>query len=554
MRDERTPDMTSTTAPASEHAPLAEDMHRAEEALRASEERYRRLLEHAPVAIYVHDGTNVVFANDAFAAIMGATSPQALIGYPVARIAHPDEVPRLLERVRAVEEGLLVSPRMAFRVMRLDGQVVSVLVMATKCLYEGRPAIQVVMVDETERLRAESEREALEVQLKQAQRLEALGTLASGIAHDFNNFLAVIMSNAELARSALPPEHESRGPIDDLLLATDRAAALVRSILAFGRERPLARVSMPLDALVHEAARLVRATLPSAVVLDVDAGASDACVLVDATQFHQVLLNLCTNAWHSMRSGTAGRIRIGTSTVVIDEPAARVHPDLGVGRYLCVSVRDNGSGMDAATAARVFDPFFTTKAPGAGSGLGLSVVHGIMRGHGGAVTVTSEPGVGTELRLYFPVAPVSVTPEARTSDSAGSLAAGRHALLADDERALLSVARRSLERLGLRVTAHSTLAGALAALREDAASYDLIVTDHNMSDGSGLDLVRAARELRADVPVVLMSGYLNEGVLRDAAELGVGVFLSKPFSVAQLTASVQQALEGTQAISEPEKR
>ena len=517
---------------------------RAEEALRASEARYRLLLETAPVALYVHDGQKVLFANRAFAELMGASDPAAMIGCAVTSIVHPDEVERVKERIRAVTEGgVIVSPPMDARVLRTDGRVVPVHVIATRCFFEAKPAIQVVMIDETARLAAQAERETLEAQLRHAQRLEALGTLAGGIAHDFNNMLAVIVSNAELATRDLPPEHASRKCLDEVFVATERAGALVKGILAFSRKQPLERTSVRLSKVVQEATRLLRATLPASVALEVEADldADGASVVADVTQVYQALTNLCTNAWHSMRSDRPGRIRISIEAADVDEAAARAHPELSVGPYMCICVRDDGSGMDAATMARVFDPFFTTKAPGEGTGLGLSVVHGIMRGHGGAVTVSSEPTKGTEFRLYFPAveAPVvSITPPVvRVAPPI----VGAHVLLVDDESAVLSVLQRSLVMDGHRVTAHGTFRAAVAELEANAAAFDVIVTDYNMPDGSGLELARLAQRLRPELPTIIMSGYLDERVEAQALDVGVRVLLGKPFSTTELTAAIVKA-------------
>jgi PAS domain S-box-containing protein len=533
------------------HARDATRVRRAEEAVAASEARYRLLLEHAPVSIYVHDGQNVLFANRAFGSLMGAGNPTDLVGYPVARIAHPDEFAKLQARVRAVAAGQLVSPSMEFRAVRLDGGIVPVSVMATKCVYEERPAIQVVMIDETERLRAQSERQALEVQLRHAQRLDALGTLAGGTAHDFNNMLSVILASAEFARDELPPGHEAQHHLEELLMATERAAALVRGILAFSRKQPLDRAWVQLSEATREAVRLVRATLPSTITLEVEAAPTDSGVIADATQVHQVLMNLCTNAAHAMDKERPGHIRVRVETVEVGQAAARAHPDLGIGRYVCVSVRDNGVGMDPLTAARVFDPFFTTKAAGAGTGLGLSVVHGILRGHGGAVTVSSEPGHGTEFCAWFPAAEPPVAPEAKAPPAPTPHSPGSHVLLVDDEVGVLSVTRRSLERLGLRVSAHATLQAALAALRGKPDAFDVIVTDHNMTDGTGLDLAQAARLLRPELPVILMSGFVDNVVSSGATDLAVRVVLNKPFSIAQLKSAIDEALGGQPTVPPP---
>ncbi len=515
---------------------------RAEEALRGSEARYRLLLEHSPVSMFVHDGEKLLFANHAFGALMGAPNSEALIGYPVTKITHPDDLSKLAERIRAERDGKIVSPNASLRVCGLDGRTIPVQVLATKCVYEGRDAIQVVMTDETEAHRARAEREALETQLWHTQRLEALGTLAGGIAHDFNNMLAVIVMNAELARDDLDPPHPARPSIEEILAVAERAGSLVRGILAFSRKQPLARAPLRLAETVRDARRLLRATLPAAIGLSVEIGASDATVLADATQVHQALTNLCTNAWHAMVAERPGRISITVEATLVDATTVRAHPDLRIGSYVRVSVGDNASGMDAATVARAFDPFFTTKSVGSGTGLGLSVVHGIMQAHGGAVTVSSEPGVGSVFRLYFPVAGGLDDGAAASGAGAPPSGGARHVLLVDDEAAVLAGTRRTLERQGFRVTARSSFDAGLTALEQAEGTYDVIVTDQNMPGGSGLELASAARRLQPGLPVILVSGYLDDTVRAKAADAGVRVLLSKPFSVGEVTAAIEQAI------------
>jgi PAS domain S-box-containing protein len=516
---------------------------RAEDALRESEARYRTLLEHAPVGMYVHDGAQIRFANRAFAALMGAAEPAALLGYPVIEIAHPEERARLRERLRAIAEGAVATPTVDFRAVALDGGIKHVRVMATTCRYEGQPAVQVVIIDETERRAAEVARAALEAQLLHAQRLDALGTLAGGVAHDFNNLLAVIQVNADLAKRGLAAGHASREALDDVLVATAHAGELVRGILAFSRKQPLARQPLHLTDSVQEAVRLVRTMLPPSIALVVVPGADDAWVLADPTQVQQVLVNLCTNAWHAIGGDRPGEIRIAIEAVHLDDAGARAHPELRAGRYVSITVRDDGAGMDADTLARAFDPFFTTKGTGHGTGLGLSVVHGIMRGHGGAVTASSGLERGTELRLYFPVSDADLPAIAAADDAPRGVAPRRaRVLVVDDVPAMQSVILRALGHLALDGVAHGSVAAAMVALRGAPEAWDLLVTDFNMPGASGLDLAREVKTVRPDLPVILISGYLDDGVRAAALELGVRALLAKPFTIEELEAAVGAAL------------
>jgi len=513
---------------------------RAEEALRTSETRYRLLVEHAPVSVYVHDGQKVLFANRTFAALMGVADPEELVGFPLASIVHADDAAMVRRRVRDLEEGKVATPIILGRIVAKDGRHVPVEVMATRCVFADRPAFQVVAIDVSERQRAEMERAGLERQLRHAQRMDALGTLAGGIAHDFNNMLAVILSNTQLACAVLPAEHAAQASLSEVMVATRRAGDLVRRILSFSRNEPQRRALLRPADVVEEVVRLLNSTLPAAITIEVVVAGEPPDIFGDATQIHQALMNLCTNAWQSMVPGRRGHIRVSIEAVELDDAGARVHTDLTAGRYVCVSVQDDGSGIDAATLERIFDPFFTTKKIGEGTGLGLSVVHGVMKGHGGAVTVETEPGRGTTFRLYFPVDLRPETPTSSPPRSQSMPGGGRRVLLLDDEPALARGVKQLLKRLGYRVSVFDSAEAALEALRAGPEQFDLVLTDFNMRGHSGLEVARAVTALRKELPVLLVSGFLSDDVRRAAAEAGVRGLLSKPFSVEELSALVDE--------------
>jgi PAS domain S-box-containing protein len=399
----------------------------------------------------------------------------------------------------------------------------------------------VTLTDISERVRSEEIRARLEEQVNLGQKLESLGTLASGIAHDFNNLLGTIIGNTELATHDVGPNHAAMVSLIEIRKASDRAKDLVQRILTFGRERQQPRSVIPLRSVVEEALSLLRGTLPAGVEIAADFDAVVPTVQADASQIHQVLINLCTNAWHAM-DGNAGHIDIRLEGVTLDADAARADANLRPGHYARLSVIDSGKGMDTATMQRVFDPFFTTKPAGQGTGLGLSIVHGIMKAHGGAVTVTSEPGRGATFSLYFPAVEAAEASAATESPAATPRPAGngRHVLYLDDEEQLVFLVTRMLERLGYVVSGYTRAEEALAAVRADPSQFDLVVTDLNMPGMSGLDVAREVSRLRPDLPVVLASGYVTDELRAQALAAGVRQVIYKPNTVEELCDAVDR--------------
>lgn len=388
---------------------------------------------------------------------------------------------------------------------------------------------------------AEQERQRLEQQLRQAQKMDALGTLAGGIAHDFNNVVAAVIGNTMLAQSELTPDHPAQEALHQVQRAGERARALVRQILAFGRRQPSKLEAQPLQPLVHEVVALLRSTLPPRVSLVVEMCESPVEVLVDAVQFHQVLMNLVTNAWHALPQ-TGGDIHVALDIEPFgadDFPHARL------------SVADNGCGMDEATRERIFEPFFTTKPSGVGTGLGLSVVHGIVADHLGAIEVHSAPGKGTTFIVRLPARVSSRSPEEPAPATAEVVHAGPsakensvHLMYVDDDEMMRSLVQRWLNRRGHQVTCHEAGAGVLTQLADPAVRCDLVITDFNMPKSSGLELARDLRSLRPGLPVVITSGNLSEDLRQGAQELGGIVLLEKAESFDGLSALLQQVIEG----------
>jgi PAS domain S-box-containing protein len=395
---------------------------------------------------------------------------------------------------------------------------------------QGQPEGFVVQAtDTTERRRAEAQREAAEQRLRDAQKLHAIGTLAGGIAHDFNNILGAIRGNLALALDTLAAGHAAHQPLAQIEAASLRGRSLVRQILAFSRGEVGELRAEPLQPLVEETVALLRSTLPPLVRLHTRFDAATVWARIDASQVHQVLMNLCINALQALPAG-GGEIVVGVERL----PDGRAH----------LWVADDGAGMDAETQSRIFEPFFTTKPVDSGTGLGLSVVHGIVSAHGGAVAVDSAPGRGTAVHVHLPAthgqAQAGGAPAADLALASGD---GRHVLYLDDDEVMAPLAEQLLRRGGYRVTTYVDSAAALAAVRREPLAFDAVVTDFNMPGCNGLEVIRVLKELAPALPVVLTSGYIDDDLRAQAARLGVRHLLNKEDLREELCRTVAAALE-----------
>ncbi len=453
---------------------------------------------------------------------------------------HPDDVGPALDAVQSHLRGEIPYVSSEFRMRHRDGNY--------RWIYSrGRVVLDAVgkplrlvgcHVDITANKRSEQERAALASRIERVQRLEAIGTLAGGIAHDFNNILTVIAANVDLALQAGSDTDLLAGALGDVRKAADRAKALVRQILAFSRNDPVERRAVVVADLLAQAQRLLRSTVPQALTIEVQKDGAVPDVLADAEQLQQVLLNLGTNAWHAIGNRN-GRITLRARPMTV---AGRqgFGAELPPGEHALLEVIDDGCGMDAATLGRIFEPFFTTKSGTEGTGLGLSVVHGIVKRHGGAIEVHSEPGRGSTFRVLLPAARATTTTAAADESPPGG--ADERVLLLDDEVALLRVMKRGLERMGMQVTTFAAPEQALLVLGEAPCNFDVVVTDYDMPGLQGLQVASRVRELRPALPVILCSGFLEPEVLEAATAAGVARVLNKPFVAGDLARVVREVL------------
>jgi signal transduction histidine kinase len=386
---------------------------------------------------------------------------------------------------------------------------------------------------------AELEKQRLEADLRQSQKMEAIGTLAGGIAHDFNNILGAILGYSELAQKNVPAESPVRHYLDQVAQAGTRAKGLVERILAFSRSGLSERVPVHVESVVEETLELLAASVPPQVRLEKRLDAGDAAVIGDVTQLHQVAMNLCTNAVQAMDQG--GVLTVTLDRVPVDERTILSHGVLTPRPYVRLSVTDTGRGIPPAVLERVFDPFFTTKAVGAGTGLGLSLVHGIVADFGGAIDVVTQNEVGTTFTVWLPAA--GETPRPR-GESPRELPHGRGevVMIVDDERPLVMLAEEMLAELGYEALGFDSSVAALQAFRADYARFDLVLTDETMPEMSGTELAREVRRLRPSIPVVLMSGYSGAQLAERAHEAGVCEVLRKPLVSRDIAEALGRAL------------
>jgi PAS domain S-box-containing protein len=514
---------------------------RAESGLRASEEKFAKAFHITPYSVSIVDleTDRYIDVNEGFERLFECKRDQ-IVGRRVGEVglwSDPEQRMRLLAAVR--KHGLVRDqPALG---QTLDGKPRYGNMSAQIIEISGRDCLLTFARDMTEQVEAERVKGELEAQLRDAQKLEALGTLAGGIAHDFNNILGAIVAYTDLIHMEHADAAAVKEYVGELQHASNRARDLVLQILTFSRRQKHERRPARIDIAVREALKLLRSTLPATIEIDSHIDQEAPIVLADLSQIHQIVMNLGTNAAHAMRD-RPGRLSVRLESVDVSDVTARSRTDLRPGRNARLTVGDTGSGMDAYTRKRIFEPFFTTKAPGEGTGLGLAVVHGIVREHEGSIAVESRLGQGTIFELHFPEHPNELSDDVELASTL-ERGQGEHVLLVDDEPALRHSISRLLERLGYKVTTLASPAEALQVFCGDKRAFDLVLTDLSMPGMTGVDMAKEMLAARPDVPIVVMSGFTATWTPEALQAMGVRSLISKPISAALLASTVRETLD-----------
>jgi len=504
----------------------------------------RTLIDAIPYPIYYKDNQyRYLGCNKAFERFLGIRRDD-FIGKTVDEVWPRD----LAKQYQQTDRELLESPSPRSQVIpgvvqTLGGERCDVLF--HKAVYRNPDGsiggIISVVEDLTERKWAEQERTRIDVQLRQAQKMEALGNLAGGIAHDFNNILSIILGNTEIALWKTEKGSAEAHSMQLVLHAAKRAADLVQQILTFSHRHEPEKKPIKVAHVVLEALKMIRASLPSTIEIKQDI-TSNAVVLADGSQLHQVILNLCSNAAQAMHD-QGGMLEVGLADVVIDEQTAAINTDLAHGTYVQLTVKDKGGGIAPQIIDRIFDPFFTTKKQGAGTGLGLAVAHGIVKSHGGMIDVVSHPGEGAVFRVLLPAIDSFAQLDAEIK---ALLPRGRERILiVDDEPEVAIVAQKMLEFLGYEAYSQTSSIEALKIfhLHLPEKPFDLVLTDLTMPRLTGLDLAGKLLSLQPDLPIILCTGFKEKITAEEAKRLGIQKLLLKPFAIQALAVTIRQVLD-----------
>ena len=513
------------------------ERNRAEAALRDSERKYRELVESVnSIILRMDTDGNIIFFNK-YAQTFFGYSEEEILGKNVIGTIVP-QVDRQGFDLEVMIKDIGTQPERYIsnenENIRRNGERVRIAWM-NKAIYDDENRVREILcvgIDVTEKWQ-------LEKRLAQAQKMEAIGTLAGGIAHDFNNILSAILGYTELSLIDIPYDSAIRGNLKQVLKAGNRAKELVQQILTYSRQREREMQPVKINLIVNEALKLLRASLPSTIEIQ-NSIKSDLAVFSDPTNIHQVIMNLCTNAGYAMQE-KGGLLQVHLEDVELDANFVKQNPDLIPGKFVRLTVSDTGHGMSPEVMERIFDPFFSTKKKGEGTGMGLSVVHGIVKSHGGAITVDSTPGRGSVFKLYFPAIESELNPQ---NESANLMLTGtEHILFVDDEPFQADIAKKMLTRLGYRLTTCTSSIEAFDAFRQAPQKFDLIITDMTMPRMPGDVLARKLISIRPNLPIIVCTGY-SERINSDAAkEIGIRELVMKPVVLKDLARIIRQVLD-----------
>jgi PAS domain S-box-containing protein len=507
------------------------EQKRVEDALQESEEKYRLLVENANDAIFIAQDEVIKFPNPRTTEILGY-SENELSEIPFKNLIHPEDKEMVMERYFQRLKGGKFPSSYSFRIINKSGDESWVQLNAALITWEDRPATINLIRDITEQRQ-------LENQLRQSQKMESIGTLAGGIAHDFNNILGIILGNTELALDDVPEWNPARLNLEEVITASIRARDVIRQLLSFARKTKLERRPTNITPIIKESLKLLRASIPTSIDIRQNIPEDIDTILADPTQINQVLINLCTNADHSMPHG--GIIEVTLENVEVDEESMAQYPGLHPGRYVHLIVSDTGQGISQKDIYNIFDPYFTTKDVGRGTGMGLAVVHGIVKEHNGIIAVKSEPGKGTAFGLFFPAVENEAVVGIVTDEA---LPTGNERILfIDDEESIVKLGRQRLERLGYHVETATSPIEALAMFQSKPHDFDLIISDMTMPDMTGDRLVKEILNIRPNLPIILCTGFSEKIDESKAAAIGAADYIEKPLGKRDFAFKVREVLE-----------
>ena len=437
-------------------------------------------------------------------------------------------------------KGNAIGKMLELWAIRKDGQKFPVELSLSSVKIKGLWNAIGIIRDISAKKKEEKDKKKLESQLVQAQKMQAIGVLAGGIAHDFNNILFPVLGNTEMLIMEAPEDSPFKDRLKEIYTAALRAKDLVKQILTFSRQESQELMLMKMQPIIKEALKLIRATIPSTIEIKQDISADCGVIKADPTQIHQIVMNLTTNAFHAMEE-TGGEMKVNLKQIELGEMDI-ITPDMKPGIYACLIVADTGTGMDNELTKKIFDPFFTTKEKGKSTGMGLSVVHGIVKGLGGIVRVYSEPGIGSEFKVYLPAGKNSSEEDIQQTKE--PIQGGtEQILIVDDEKPIITMEKEMLEHLGYKITAYTSSLEAFEAFRANPDKFDLIITDMAMPFMPGDKLAAELIKIRPDIPILLCTGFSKTMSEEKAASLGIKGFLIKPIVMKDLAKKVRQVLD-----------
>jgi len=502
-----------------------------EKALRESESKFRNLFDLSPQAISLTDvkSGRLVDINNKFCELT-KYSKEEILGLNATEVGFYPEADRSKFLKELQSSGEVNGLEMEFKAK--DNSVLHALMFARIIQISDVSFIMTIFHDVTEQKR-------LETQLQQAHKMEAIGTLAGGIAHDFNNILSIILGNTELAMDNVPEWNPARLNLKEARTACLRAKDVVRQLLSFARKTEIKKKPTNIIPIVKESLKFLRSSISKSIEIRQNITKDVDTILADPTQIKQILINLCTNSGHAMRDG--GLLEVSLKNVKLDEDTLVKHTNLSPGRYVNLTVSDTGHGIPKEKIDRIFDPYFTTKEVGKGTGMGLSVVHGIVKGHDGHIIVESEPGKGTTFSIFFPTTEKEAVMEFEPTEK---LPTGNEKILfIDDEQSIVNMAKQMLERLGYKVDTKTSSIDALELFRSKSDQFDLIVTDMTMPSMTGDKLVKAILKIRSDMPTIICTGFSEKINGERAKEIGATGYLEKPLDKRDLAVTIRQILD-----------